>query len=146
MGKYGAEKLRMFVSVFLKKGCTCIAANYKNRQSKRTKIWHLATCLNINLKISIPFSKLRTKLSSKILISLCTSLLLLLIVFLVGIERTSNQRRCQLTAVLLHYFILATFMWMGVEAFNIYKIFVKVFQKRSRKIFLIRASIIAWGE
>ena len=94
----------------------------------------------------IPFRKLRTKLSPKILLSLCISLLLLLIIFLVGIERTTNQRGCQVVAVLLHYFILTTFLWMGVEAANIYQMFVKVFQMGSQKIFLIRASVIAWGK
>ena len=89
--------------------------------------------------------KPRSKLPGKILISLCTSLMVLLIVFLIGIERTSNTRSCQTVAALLHYFILTTFSWMGVEAANLYQMFVKVFQTRNQKGFLIRASAIAWG-
>ena len=75
------------------------------------------------------------------------SLLLLLIVFLIGIERTSSMRSCRTVAALLHYFILTTFLWMGVEAANLYQMFVKIFhtQTRSQKGFLIRASTIAWG-
>ena len=72
--------------------------------------------------------------------------MLLLIVFLTGIERTPNTRNCRAVAVLLHYFILTTFFWMGAEATNLYQMFVKVFQTRSQKEFLIRASIIAWGK
>ena len=89
--------------------------------------------------------KPRSKLPGKILISLCTSLMVLLIVFLIGIERTSNTKSCQTVAALLHYFILTTFSWMGVEAANLYQMFVKVFQTRNQKGFLIRASAIAWG-
>ena len=95
---------------------------------------------------NISSRKLRGKLPSKILISLSTSLLVLLIVFLAGIAKTSNRTGCQLTAVLLHYFTLATFTWMGVEGFNIYQMFVKVFQKESQKRFLIQASMVGWGK
>ena len=81
--------------------------------------------------------KPRSKLPGKILISLSTSLMLLLVVFLIGIERTSNTRNCRAVAALLHYFILTTFLWMGAEAANLYQMFVIVFQTRSQKGFLI---------
>ena len=90
--------------------------------------------------------KLREKLPPKILISLCVSLLALLIVFLAGIEKTSNKVGCRVVAALLHYFILTTFFWMGVEAVNIYQMFVKVFRKGSQKRFLLRSSLVAWGK
>ena len=90
--------------------------------------------------------KLREKLPPKILISLCVSLLALLIVFLVGIEKTSNKVGCQVVAVLLHYFLLTTFFWMGVEAVNIYQMFVKVFRKGSERRFLLRSTLVAWGK
>ena len=62
--------------------------------------------------------------------------MLLLIMFLSGIERTSNKENCRPVAVFLHYFILTTFMWMGVEAANLYQMFVRVFQtdKKPKKI------------
>ena len=72
--------------------------------------------------------------------------MLLLIVFFIGIEKTSNTESCRTVAALLHYFILTTFLWMGVEAANLYQMFVKVFQTRDQKGFLIRASIIAWDK
>ena len=74
------------------------------------------------------------------------SLMLLLIVFFIGIEKTSNTGSCRTVAALLHYFNLTTFLWMGVEAANLYQMFVKIFQTRDQKGFLIRASIIAWGK
>lgn len=66
--------------------------------------------------------------------------------FLAGIERTSNQKVCRAVAVLLHYLILSTFIWMGVEAIHLYQMLVKVFQKGSQKRFLIQASATALGE
>ena len=88
--------------------------------------------------------KLREQLPPKILISLCVSLLALLIVFLVGIKKTSDRTTCPFVAVLLHYFILTTFFWMGVEAVNIYQMFVRVFLKGSQKRFLLKSSLVAW--
>ena len=73
--------------------------------------------------------------------------MLLLIMFLSGIERTSNKENCRAVAVFLYYFILTTFMWMGVKAANLYQMFERIFQTqtRSQKRFLFRASVIAWG-
>ena len=104
--------------------------------------------LKFQIQKSFPSRKPRSKLSGKILILLCMSLILLLIVFLIGIERTSSTQSCRTVAAFLHYFILTTFMWMGVEAANLYQMFVKIFQTqtRSQKGFLIRASITAWGK
>ena len=56
--------------------------------------------------------KLREKLPPKILISLCISLLPLLIVFLAGIEETLNKISCQVVTALLHYIILTIFREM----------------------------------
>ena len=71
--------------------------------------------------------------------------MLLLIVFLIGIEKTSNTKSCVAVAVLLHYFILTTFSWMGVEAASLYQM-LKVFPVRKQKGFFIQASTIAWGK
>ena len=63
--------------------------------------------------------------------------MLLLIMFLSGIERTSNKENCRPVAVfLLFFFFLTTFMWIGVEAANLYETFVRIFQtdKKPKKI------------
>ena len=44
------------------------------------------------------------------------SMLVMLIVFMAGIGRTENRAGCITVGVLLHYFILVTWMWMGAEA------------------------------
>ena len=63
-----------------------------------------------------------------------------------GTSLTSNKVGCQVVAVLLHYFLLTTFFWMGVEAVNIYQMFVKVFRKGSERRFLLRSTLVAWGK
>lgn len=70
----------------------------------------------------------------------------LLIVFLVVAERTSDKVVCRIIGALLHYFILATFLWMAVEAANFYRMFVRVFQKGSLTKFCAAASLVAWGQ
>lgn len=77
--------------------------------------------------------------------SLCVAIALLLIVFVVGVDRASNWRLgCQIAAALLHYFSLATVLWMGVEAYNLYLQLVKVMAIYHRK-FMLKASVFAWG-
>ena len=88
---------------------------------------------------------LREKVPSRILVSFACSLLCLYTVFLVGIEQTSSRVGCIIVAILIHYFTLASVVWMGVEAFNLYLKLVKVFNADVRN-FMIKASILAWGE
>ena len=76
--------------------------------------------------------------------SLCVSLMLLLIVFIAGAERTENLIGCRIVAVLLHYFSLSSVMWMGVEGYNMYMSFVQVMATYQSK-FMLKASVVAWG-
>ena len=87
---------------------------------------------------------LRTKQQPKILINLCFSLLLLYLVFLFGVE-IDAEIPCIVVAVLLHYFILTSVAWMGVEAVNMYILSVKVVGAHISK-FLWKASVLAWGK
>ena len=96
--------------------------------------------------IVLVFRELNKRLAPKILISLCSSLLALLVVFLVGIERTKNSLVCHTVAALLHYFMLTTFIWMAVEAVNLYRMLVTVFRKGSRSKFFAAVSAVAWGK
>ena len=74
----------------------------------------------------------------KILISLCVSLLARLNIFLVRIEKkTSDKVGSKVMATLLHYFILTTFFWMGVEAVKIYQMFVLVYNGKLKRNFLL---------
>ncbi|XP_072050197.1 uncharacterized protein [Amphiura filiformis] len=87
---------------------------------------------------------LRRAQPQRILLSLCFALIGLYIVFLAGIEGTSSRIGCIIVAILLHYFTLASLMWMAVEAVNMYMLFVQVLNAHIHR-FLLKASIIAWG-
>ena len=80
----------------------------------------------------------------KILMHLCFALIVLLIVLLAGFG-AKNQQQCQAFSVLTHYFVLASFFWMGVEGVNIYLCVVKVMNGKISK-FVWKASAVAWGK
>lgn len=67
-----------------------------------------------------------------------------MVIFLGG-SFVRSTLACETIAVLLHYFVLASFCWMAVEAWNIYRCFVIVFSQTSSR-FLLKASIFAWGK
>lgn len=90
------------------------------------------------------FQKWRRRLSNKILASLSTAILGSLVVFLAGIQQTLVPELCRAVAVALHYFILASFGWMLVEAVHQYHKFVKVFSTYIPR-FMWKASVCAWG-
>lgn len=71
---------------------------------------------------------------------LCSALL-----FLVGVDRTESYGGCIAVSVLLHYFILVTFMWMLVEGVLQYLRFVKVLGTYIPN-FMIKSIIPAWGK
>ncbi|XP_019613587.1 PREDICTED: adhesion G-protein coupled receptor G7-like [Branchiostoma belcheri] len=79
-----------------------------------------------------------------VLTNLCVALLAILVIFLAGINRTGSPIVCKVVAALLHYFLLAALMWMAVEAINVYRAVVQVFDSVSGH-FLIKAGAVAWG-
>ncbi|KAH9523807.1 Adhesion G-protein coupled receptor G2, partial [Bulinus truncatus] len=66
------------------------------------------------------------------------------IVFLAGITQTSSHAGCIVVAVLLHYFILASFMWMLMEGILQYLLFVKVLNSYFSH-YMWKTAIPAWG-
>ena len=71
-------------------------------------------------------------------------MMLMLIVFVAGINRTENRIGCIAVGALLHYLILVSWMWMGAEALLLFQKLVIVFIKVSVK-YLIIISIACWG-
>ncbi|CAH1248779.1 ADGRG4 [Branchiostoma lanceolatum] len=102
------------------------------------------TGLSLTIISYLIFKELRQTRPQHILVNLCAALLATLIIFLAGIEATNSPVGCTVVAFLLHYFLLAAFMWMAVEAFNMYLAFVKVLGAHVSKL-LIKAAIFAWG-
>lgn len=93
------------------------------------------------------FRKLRRDYPSKILMNLSTALLLLNLSFLLDGWITSFHvgGLCIAIAALLHFFLLATFTWMGLEAIHMYIALVKVFNTYIRR-YILKFCIIGWGE
>ena len=91
--------------------------------------------------------ELRDNTPTQILLNFCVSLSLTLIVFLVGAERskTHSITGCRIGAIALHYFVLTTFMWMGISAYNMYLSFVKVLNSYFPN-FMMKCNIVGWGK
>lgn len=96
--------------------------------------------------LSFPFRKIRRDYPSKILIQLCAALLLLNLVFLLDswVALYDWRGLCISAAVFLHYFLLVSFTWMGLEAFHMYLALVKVFNTYIRK-YILKFCIVGWG-
>ncbi|EGV98006.1 putative G-protein coupled receptor 126 [Cricetulus griseus] len=90
--------------------------------------------------------KLRRDYPSKILMNLSSALLFLNLIFLLDGWITSFDVAglCTAVAALLHFFLLATFTWMGLEAIHMYIALVKVFNTYIHR-YILKFCIIGWG-
>ncbi|XP_039981013.1 adhesion G-protein coupled receptor G6 isoform X8 [Xiphias gladius] len=94
----------------------------------------------------IAFEKLRRDYPSKILMNLSTSLLFLNMVFLLDgwLASLETNWLCLSVAVFLHYFLLTSFTWMGLESIHMYIALVKVFNTYIRR-YILKFCIVGWG-
>nr|XP_046229519.1 adhesion G-protein coupled receptor G6 isoform X5 [Scatophagus argus] len=94
----------------------------------------------------IAFEKLRRDYPSKILMNLSTSLLFLNMVFLLDgwLASLKTDWLCLSVAVFLHYFLLTSFTWMGLESIHMYIALVKVFNTYIRR-YILKFCIVGWG-
>ncbi|XP_045123352.1 uncharacterized protein LOC123511481 isoform X2 [Portunus trituberculatus] len=102
------------------------------------------TALLMVLLTFLLFKKWQRRLSNQILVNLASAIMISLIVFLTGIQQTLSLTMCRAAAVTLHYFILASFGWMLVEAVHQYLRLVKVLGVYIPR-FMRKASMCAWG-
>ncbi|KAL5010499.1 hypothetical protein ScPMuIL_012804 [Solemya velum] len=100
--------------------------------------------LTITVLFFLAFREMRASRGQKVLFYLALSMLCSMIVFIVGINRTEHRIGCIIVAVLLHYFILVTFMWMLMEAILQYLRLVKVLGTYIPN-FIGKAAVTAWG-
>lgn len=107
-------------------------------------VWDLKWILRFVISLFFTHRNLRKTNQQPILMSLCISLMLLLIVFIAGAGQTENLIGCRIVALLLHYLTLSSIMWMGVEGYNMYMSFVQVMATYQSK-FMLKASLVAWG-
>lgn len=81
---------------------------------------------------------------TKFHIQLCISLIAMLVVFLVGIDRTENEIACTFMSCMILYFALSSVFWMGAEAVIMFKKLIIVFGTISIR-FIVTISILCWG-
>ncbi|CAK6964668.1 adhesion G-protein coupled receptor G4 [Scomber scombrus] len=102
--------------------------------------------LGITLLTYLAFEKLRQDYPSKILINLSFALLGMSMLFLLDswLSSFSNYGLCIATAATLHYFLLASFTWMGLEAVHMYLALVKVFNIYVPS-YILKFCAMGWG-
>ena len=62
-----------------------------------------------------------------------------------GINRTENRTGCIIVGVLLHYFVLVAWMWIGAEALLLFqKLFIK--PNEVGMVYIAVVSVNCWGE
>ncbi|XP_063968254.1 low-density lipoprotein receptor-related protein 2-like isoform X2 [Lytechinus pictus] len=108
-------------------------------------------CLVISLGTYLWNKKLRSRQTHQIFICLCATLLGLYITFLTMLALDTagdtvrvNPGACSFLAGLIHFFVLSSIAWMGVEGFNTYLVIVKIFNTYIPK-FMVKAGLAAWG-
>ncbi|KAK2828158.1 hypothetical protein Q5P01_019192 [Channa striata] len=102
--------------------------------------------LGITVLTYTVFEKLRRDYPSQILINLSLALLGLNLVFLVNswVSSWDVYGLCVTVASMMHYFLLASFTWMGLEAVNMYLALVKVFNVYVPS-YILKFCVLGWG-
>ncbi|XP_059911676.1 adhesion G-protein coupled receptor G2 isoform X2 [Gadus macrocephalus] len=102
--------------------------------------------LGVTVLTYTAFEKLRRDYPSQILINLSLALLSLNVVFLLNswLSSFGMYGLCVGVASTLHYFLLASFTWMGLEAVNMYLALVKVFNVYVPS-YILKFCILGWG-
>ncbi|XP_004410546.1 PREDICTED: probable G-protein coupled receptor 112 [Odobenus rosmarus divergens] len=102
--------------------------------------------LGVAIVTYIAFHKLRKDHPSKILINLCTALLMLNLTFLVNSWSSSFQKAglCVTAAAALHYFLLVSLTWMGLEGVHMYLSLVRVFNIYVPN-YILKFCLVGWG-
>lgn len=79
--------------------------------------------------------------------NLSSSLLLLNLVFLLDgwLASLGGGLLCRGVAALLHYFLLTSFTWMGLESVHMYIALVKVFNTYIRR-YILKFCLVGWGK
>lgn len=135
-------------------GCELIYSNASHTSCKCNHLTHFAILMSSGRKLGVAHDNVLTRITQLgIIISLiclsmciftffffseiqstrttihknlCCSLFLAELLFLIGINISSNKLLCSIIAGLLHYFFLAAFAWMCIEGIHLYLIVVGV--------------------
>ncbi|XP_039619119.1 adhesion G protein-coupled receptor G3 [Polypterus senegalus] len=102
--------------------------------------------LGVTLILNIMPRKKKRDHCHVINMNLCGAVFFLNLTFLMNEWVTSlqNPTACQLIAGLMHFFLLCTFTWFGIESFHLYLLVIKVFNIYV-KHYLLKLHLLGWG-
>jgi len=89
--------------------------------------------------------KARRGTVTKILLNLCTSLTILMIVLYAAEQFANSRIGCRVANIMRYYLVLVSLFWNGIEAHNMYRMLVRVFNAGEQSYFVLKAAIVAWG-
>ncbi|XP_043563135.1 adhesion G-protein coupled receptor G2-like [Chiloscyllium plagiosum] len=100
----------------------------------------------ITLIIHFILRKRQKEASIQIHVNLSAALFLLNVSFLTStvFSSKSTDELCKAIAALLHYSLLCSFTWMGIEAFHLYLMLIKVFNIYIR-FYMLKLCLLGWG-
>jgi len=90
-------------------------------------------------------SKTRRGTVTRILLNLTASLTILLIVLYIAEQFSNSRLGCRFANIFRYYLVLVSLFWNGIEAHNMYRMLVKVFNCGEQPHFVLKAAIVAWG-
>ncbi|XP_022093791.1 adhesion G-protein coupled receptor D1-like [Acanthaster planci] len=122
---------------------TVLPAAHSTALEVLTYIGTISSIATLVFSIAL-FCFLRLLKSQRVIIhvNLAASLASAQLLYLTGIDATSNQGGCRAIAVLLHYLFTASFLWMFMEGVHLYIKSVAVFGKGLRSWMYMA---IGWG-
>eukprot|EP00070_Physeter_catodon_P016946 XP_023975766.1 adhesion G-protein coupled receptor G7 [Physeter catodon] len=128
--------------------------------------------LALTIILQVSTRKVRKTSVTWVLVNLCTSMLIFNLLFVFGIENSNKNLKtshsdtgntdlsnnemsrqdtvvilnptCTVIAILLHYFVLVTFTWMGLSAAQLYFLLIRT-TKPLPQHFILFISLIGWG-
>ncbi|XP_046536636.1 adhesion G protein-coupled receptor G3 [Equus quagga] len=125
---------------------TVQALKYISQAGCGASMFFLAFTIALYAALRFYWQRLKSEDAPKIHVALSISLFLLNLVFFinVGVGRRASEAACRAHGAVFHYFLLCTFTWMGLEAFHLHLLIIRVFNTYFGHYFL-KLSLVGWG-
>lgn len=110
-----------------------------------TSMIFLAFTIVLYIVLRFSWQRFKSEDAPKIHVALSVSLFLLNLAFFlnVGQRLKGSNTACGARGAVFHYFLLCAFTWMGLEAFHLYLLVIKVFNTYFSHYFL-KLSLVGW--